>query len=1091
MSGRRDSRLHRQSRQLHHRDSSSSNSSQSTTSLSYYGQDGPQIKVNVITAQDVFRDTTIALSHRVSSIYSDDTRSARSVSSERPSLTPSFIPTEEELPEEVDFFSDDGESFRDSRSSYYSDSSSDDEFNENATGRMSVMSIHDTTREIKSAGAKQRLAQQVKLKTGFFKRFAQPILDPHRGSNVSEALSESLREEDEDQVHALSTDDYRPSSASVTFTHPTQQEQQRMRRKGSVIGALPKKKRQDGYTVAGTATLSKWNRWIQNQYNTNTKVALGRVLEATKTLDKKLDQFQQPFKEKEDVTSAAISLEEVIGNPRMVRYYASWLEREGAKLFFLCSLDEYRKLWRSLVLNTKEESEALEIKSPEEITEENHEVMKNFAEAIADQYLYNDTPQFLGMSFITSNDAVDGFLNDAEISGLVALHIFDALYDQVKRVLMCTFPEFRNSELYQDLYDNVQREVYPLENILTNLRFVNFYWIFLFQHNYHREMALWLEVEYDYKSLHQSVESLTKRLGATHVTTLKKKDALVTMIKYLIAKFFPGDPTLKHLHRNVTSAYSWLTREQDGVVRDINEVHVDLYPRFLKSKAYSEFASYRQVKAQKGASQGGSKCPTVTAEQKLDVKHDLRRLSFILSHYGLRLHQWDEDEGTLSKKSHTLEKFIGLSGVSPVHYVISFDTTSRATVGKEGVNDVRLRVTHQTLPTGQSASDSHEQFPGIEGFLVPWCLEADKCYLTSVTCPPPQAFNTFITSGAIELYAAVLIVYTPGPVLTRAELAVQKVKSTCRWVPSGICVLSKYPLLNVLRHRLSAHFETYVAAPADLTSDMMTQLTLPYTDRLGTSTSHVASLSDDDYQFPKMDFSLQLLFETLDIATVITVFAALLLECRVLFISKYYSVLSRLAESFRVLLHPLKWPHVYLPILPGLMIDVMQCPTPFLIGCNKEVLTPEILQELGTEVMVVDLDKSQIIQGEVPVELPQKLLNSLFDAIHGCLKSNVMKADHVFFDSFPTKDYEQFPEAQIRLAFYESIMEIIGNFGYYRYVWKDELTKDTVFLFDEASYLASSCSSSREFRTAFIATHFFTEFITLYNGFEEDKEDGL
>lgn len=495
----------------------------------------------------------------------------------------------------------------------------------------------------------------------------------------------------------------------------------------------------------------------------------------------------------------------------------------------------------------------------------------------------------------------------------------------------------------------------------------------------------------------------------------------------------------------------------------LKQVHLDLYPRFITSRAYFEFASYRMISSP-------------NAVEQLDATQDLRRLSFILRNYGLRMHQWPDDATTESKKQHTIENLRLKKGKKSISYIITFETAYNVEAGS-----IRINLNQHSLP--------HQKHPdplptGIEGFLVPWCLDLDKVYITSVTCPKPHAFNTFMVDGPTELYVACLIVYKPGPDWTREELEMTKVNGS-RWVPFGVAIFSKYPLLDHLRRRITVHYENNHVDPWELYEEDVEQLATAF---LGHEPIAIdSSVSPASMKMQELDYSLELLFETLDIATIILTFTALLLECRVLFISSQHSVNARLAETFRMLLHPLKWPHVYLPVLPGLMLQCIQCPTPFIIGCHRELLDAEILSELGDEVMCVDLDKSTVIQGKIPCTLPPRMINTLHDTLHRLLHPKVVACDSVFYDTIPSAIQDgKYPEFQIRVAFYDTIMDCIGNFGYHRYIWKDELSQERAILFDEASYLAASSTIAREFRTIFVSTQALSEYLTSRNGFVKE-----
>jgi DENN (AEX-3) domain len=80
------------------------------------------------------------------------------------------------------------------------------------------------------------------------------------------------------------------------------------------------------------------------------------------------------------------------------------------------------------------------------------------------------------------------------------------------------------------------------------------------------------------------------------------------------------------------------------------------------------------------------------------------------------------------------------------------------------------------------------------------------------------------------------------------------------------------------------------------------------------------------------------LFRALNAEQVIDIFLALLLEKKVLLISKYKALLTHAAIALISFLFPLAWKHVLIPILPKSMIDVLDAPVTFLIGLEKSIL---------------------------------------------------------------------------------------------------------------------------------------------------------
>jgi len=77
---------------------------------------------------------------------------------------------------------------------------------------------------------------------------------------------------------------------------------------------------------------------------------------------------------------------------------------------------------------------------------------------------------------------------------------------------------------------------------------------------------------------------------------------------------------------------------------------------------------------------------------------------------------------------------------------------------------------------------------------------------------------------------------------------------------------------------------------------------------------------------------IQNLFKALKVDDVLELVAQLLLERKILIISKYKALLTQVCVALQSLIYPLAWNHTLIPILPAQMIDVLDAPFPFLIG---------------------------------------------------------------------------------------------------------------------------------------------------------------
>lgn len=78
-----------------------------------------------------------------------------------------------------------------------------------------------------------------------------------------------------------------------------------------------------------------------------------------------------------------------------------------------------------------------------------------------------------------------------------------------------------------------------------------------------------------------------------------------------------------------------------------------------------------------------------------------------------------------------------------------------------------------------------------------------------------------------------------------------------------------------------------------------------------------------------------MLFLKMGVGNILSVFASLLSEKRCLFIAKDLATLSQCVQAAAALIHPLKWQHIFIPILPRAMMSYVCAPMPFIIGMSK------------------------------------------------------------------------------------------------------------------------------------------------------------
>lgn len=73
--------------------------------------------------------------------------------------------------------------------------------------------------------------------------------------------------------------------------------------------------------------------------------------------------------------------------------------------------------------------------------------------------------------------------------------------------------------------------------------------------------------------------------------------------------------------------------------------------------------------------------------------------------------------------------------------------------------------------------------------------------------------------------------------------------------------------------------------------------------------------------------------------------------------SSSYTKLTQVAEILSLLLHPLRWAHVYIPVVPYSLVEAVEAPTPFLMGLHSSATLPP-----AADIdVIVDLDDSRMV----------------------------------------------------------------------------------------------------------------------------------
>ncbi|VDD86018.1 unnamed protein product [Enterobius vermicularis] len=214
----------------------------------------------------------------------------------------------------------------------------------------------------------------------------------------------------------------------------------------------------------------------------------------------------------------------------------------------------------------------------------------------------------------------------------------------------------------------------------------------------------------------------------------------------------------------------------------------------------------------------------------------------------------------------------------------------------------------------------------------------------------------------------------------------------CRYTPRSntcLCILSGLPWANtfyaILNHfsavmnnksaeeleSLLVHaYHTPIPGPGE---------TLMIESSLGVNKLEV--LVPDCSRLPTLRENKYLLefYNALNEKQMIALYASLLKERRILFTGSRLGQLTSCVFAAAMLLYPMHWQSLFIPILPSDLIDMLMAPMPYLIGIPKKTFLSAKNLDLG-EVVTVDLDQHTFQSphndmNELPSEVVQVLRN--------------------------------------------------------------------------------------------------------------------
>ncbi len=194
---------------------------------------------------------------------------------------------------------------------------------------------------------------------------------------------------------------------------------------------------------------------------------------------------------------------------------------------------------------------------------------------------------------------------------------------------------------------------------------------------------------------------------------------------------------------------------------------------------------------------------------------------------------------------------------------------------------------------------------------------------------------------------------------------------------------------------------------------------------------------------------------------ILTLFAHLLHERRVIFCATTLSVLSSGVQSTLALLYPFSWQHVLVPVLPEALLSFCCAPMPFVVGVLSQQL--QLLQQQRhamEDVVVFDLDKDCFLDEGCATPRPDDLA-SIPQSYRAAILDQVDAARNAEHHLASVRQGKRL--ARPFLAFFVQMF-----WNYRRFVSAGQ--------FDKVAFLESKSPTSRPFLADFVETQMSCQF---------------
>ena len=157
-------------------------------------------------------------------------------------------------------------------------------------------------------------------------------------------------------------------------------------------------------------------------------------------------------------------------------------------------------------------------------------------------------------------------------------------------------------------------------------------------------------------------------------------------------------------------------------------------------------------------------------------------------------------------------------------------------------------------------------------------------------------------------------------------------------------------------------------------------------------------------EIPNNEEYIQLLFDCLEISTIIKLWCSLLSEKHIIFLANQGYLLFAITQGLLSLMFPFSWLHTYIPVLPLNQIDYLDSPTPYVIGVISNKIDSITLNEKYPGHVICDLNSSTINKNGVSF-LSNIEEDKIKKKIRYLYNPKIFEAEDIYLDENDKKKY--------------------------------------------------------------------------------------